>query len=58
MKQRISNLNRDSSWWNRMETDVELVVRANGGCDTDAMLEWQAEGRRQVDVYTQSLGKR
>ncbi len=55
VKQRISNLNRDSSWWNRMETDVELVVRANGGCDTDAMLEWQAEGRRQVDVYTQSL---
>ncbi|CBJ41191.1 hypothethical protein (plasmid) [Ralstonia solanacearum CMR15] len=53
VKQRISNLNRNSSWRNRVETDVQKVVRANGGCDTDAMLEWQAEGRRQIDIDTQ-----
>ncbi|MHA6823921.1 hypothetical protein ACQUKI_20655 [Ralstonia pseudosolanacearum] len=55
VKQRISNLNRNSSWRNRAETDVQKVVRANGGCDTDAMLEWQAEGRRQIDIGTQWL---
>ncbi|AXV84551.1 hypothetical protein CJO92_24165 (plasmid) [Ralstonia solanacearum] len=55
VKQYISNLNRNPILRKRAEIDVQQILSLNGGCHTDAMLEWQAEGRRLIDVYTQSL---
>lgn len=54
-KQFANALERDPKQKARTDADVQQIINTAGGCDSDALREWQAEARKLIDIYTQSL---
>lgn len=55
VKQFVNALESDPKRKASLDKDVRLIVQTAGGCDTDALREWQADGWRVIDTNTQLL---
>lgn len=55
IKSFVEDLERNPRKRARLDADVRTVIETAGGCDSEALQEWQAGGRQLIDVHTQWL---